>query len=179
MQLALSTSFTMQPWTRLQPMPHSLVSGPWRHWLLDTGSLTQNLKDLAPNRFSLALIRRTFAAPSLSECHTLDMPLRRDAYIREVALCIDHQPQIFARSVIPRSTLTGSERQLLTLNKTPLGEFLFRHKNMRRGAIEIKRGTLNGQSVWARRSVFYVNEKPLLVCEYFLPSLLQVNANTG
>jgi len=177
MQLDLCPQFTLQPWIQLKPMPHSLVSGPWRHWLLDSGSLTQNLKDLAPNRFSLQLIRRAFLSPAISECNALGIAPRSQAYIREVALCIDDQPQIFARSIIPRSTLTGNERQLLTLNRKPLGEFLFSHKNMQRGAIEIKRAQLNGETVWARRSVFYVNQKPLLVCEFFLPSLLQVNAN--
>ncbi|GAA6134519.1 chorismate lyase [Oceaniserpentilla sp. 4NH20-0058] len=176
MQLALSPQFALQPWIGLSPIPHSVVSGPWRHWLLDAGSLTQNLKELAPGRFSLSLIDRRFASPTLSESNALHMNSRQDAYIREVALFIDQQPQIFARSIIPRRTLTGHERQLLTLKQKPLGEFLFTHKNMRRGPIEIKRGFLNGKPVWARRSVFYVNHKPLLVCEYFLPSLLQVKA---
>jgi chorismate--pyruvate lyase len=166
----------MQPWQRLTPMPRSIVDKPWRHWLLDTGSLTQNVKDLAPGRFSLQLLDRRFDQPSLSECNALNIKPRHEAYIREVTLCVDNQAHIYARSIIPRSTLTASERQLLTLQTTPLGEFLFAHKNMRRGPIEIKQGQLNGQTVWARRSIFYVNDKPLLVCEYFLPSLLQVKS---
>ena len=174
--LPLSTAFTMQPWQRLSPMPRSIVDNPWRNWLLDKGSLTQNVKNLAPGRFNLKLLAREFAAPSLSECKALNIPSRHEAYIREVSLCVDEEPQIYARSIIPRSTLTASERQLLKLINKPLGEFLFAHKNMRRGKIEIKQGQLNGQTVWARRSIFYVNEKPLLVCEYFLPSLLQVKS---
>lgn len=177
MQLELSDQFTLQSWVDLSPIPQSMVCGAWRNWLLDSGSLTQNLKDLAPNRFSLQLIERRFGSPNVSECNALSMANRQQAYIREVALCVDEQPKIFARSIIPRQTLTGNERQLLTLNRKPLGEFLFSHKNMRRGPIQIKRGRLNGETVWARRSVFYVNEKPLLVCEYFLPSLLQVRTN--
>ncbi|NVK38303.1 MAG: chorismate lyase [Gammaproteobacteria bacterium] len=176
MQLALSPSFSLQPWVKLKPMPHSVVSGPWRHWLLDAGSLTENLKAAAPNRFSLKLIRRHFDLPNLSESNAMGIKLRQQAYIREVALCVDDEPQIYARSIIPRQTLTGFERQLLTLNTKPLGEFLFSHKHMQRGPIEIKRGKLNGETVWARRSIFYVNHKPLLVCEYFLPSLLQISA---
>jgi chorismate--pyruvate lyase len=172
--LTLSTAFTMQSWQGLAPMPRSVVDKPWRNWLLDKGSLTQNVKNLAPGRFSLTLLDRRFAMPSLSECTALNMKPRHQAYIREVTLCIDGKPHIYARSIIPRSTLTASERQLLKLNTKPLGEFLFAHKNMRRGPIEIKQGQLNGITVWARRSIFYVNDKPLLVCEYFLPSLLQV-----
>lgn len=176
MQLVLSPSFSLLPWLRLTPMPHSVVNGPWRHWLLDTGSLTENLKAAAQGRFSLKLIRRHFALPNLSESNAMGIKLRQQAYIREVALCVDDEPQIYARSIIPRQTLTGYERQLLTLNSKPLGEFLFNHRHMRRGPIEIKRAQLNGQMVWARRSIFYVNNKPLLVCEFFLPSLLQISA---
>lgn len=171
---ALSSSFTMQPWQTLTPMPRSVVDNPWRSWLLDTGSLTQNVKNLAPGRFSLQLLDRRFDRPSLSECKALSIQPRHEAYIREVTLCVDQQAQIYARSIIPRSTLTASERQLLKLNTKPLGEFLFAHKHMRRGPIEIKQGMLNGETVWGRRSIFYVNDKPLLVCEYFLPSLLHV-----
>jgi len=178
MPLVLSPSFTLQPWQGPNPVPRSMVSGPWRNWLLDAGSLTQNLKDLAPGRFSLQLLDRRFSSPSVSECNALGTMIRQQAYIREVALCVDEQPQIFARSIIPRSTLTGNERQLLNLNSKPLGEFLFAHKNMRRGPIEIKQGVLNGQKLWARRSLFFVNNKPLLVCEFFLPSLLQVASHS-
>lgn len=160
-------------------MPRSIVDNPWRKWLLDTGSLTQNVKDLAPGRFSLQLLDRRFDRPSLSECTALNIPPRHEAYIREVTLCVDNQPHIYARSIIPRSTFTASERQLLKLNNKPLGEFLFAHKHMRRGPIEIKQGQLNGETVWGRRSIFYVNNKPLLVCEYFLPSLLQVKNKSG
>ncbi len=95
-------------------------------------------------------------------------------FVREVALCIRNQPVVLARSVIPRSTLTGAERQLLVLNTKPLGEFLFSHKHMSRSKIEVKKGTVNQQAVWGRRSIFKLNNKPLLVSEFFLPSLLEV-----
>jgi chorismate--pyruvate lyase len=79
-----------------------------------------------------------------------------------------------ARTVIPHSTLTGAERQLLALNNKPLGEFLFSHKNMSRNSIQIKRGRVDQNLIWGRRSIFKLNNKPLLVSEYFLPSLLEV-----
>ena len=164
----------MQPWLRLSPMPNSLLPQPWRSWLLDKGSLTQNLKDLAPNRFSVKVLHTGFARPSISEAQTLSIPFTEQVYVREVALCIDAETQIFARSVIPRSTLTGAERQLLFLKDKPLGEFLFKHKHMSRGPIEVKQGTVKQQASWARRSIFNVNQKPLLVSEYFLPSLFLV-----
>ena len=97
-------------------------------------------------------------------------------YVREVRLCIRHQAVVLARSVIPLSTLCGAERQLLVLNNKPLGEFLFSHKHMSRSAIEVKRGRVNDQAVWGRRSIFKLKGKPLLVSEYFLASLLEVKS---
>ena len=157
-------------------MPHSLLNKPWRSWLLDTGSLTKNLMALAPKQFSVSVLYTGFGRASLSEAKTLDINTREQVYIREVALCLKNQTVVYARSVIPRSTLTGSEQQLLHLNNKPLGEFLFKHKCMSRGEIEVKHGCINGQNTWARRSIFKVNQKPLLVSEYFLPSLFKVNA---
>ena len=153
-------------------MPTSLLPEPWRTWLLDKDSLTQRLKDLEPNGFSVQLGFTGFGRASLSEAKALGINPREQVYVREVALCLNGTPVVMARSIIPRSTLTGPERQLLHLKNKPLGEFLFSHKHMRRGAIECKQGAINDQPAWARRSIFYVNSKPLLVSECFLPALL-------
>ena len=174
MQLTFSSHLVQQDWISLQPLPKSILDRPWRTWLLDSGSLTQNLKNLAPGRFSVQLIHTGFGRASLSESKALKIPDREQVYVREVALCIDEQPVIFARSIIPRSSLTGAERQLLFLKNKPLGEFLFSHGNMRRGTIEVKAGHTQNLPCWGRRSVFYLNEKPLLVSEYFTDALFQV-----
>lgn len=156
-------------------MPNSLLPRRFSNWLLDKGSLTLRLKNLAPERFTVKVLHTGFERASVSEASTLNINFREQVYIREVALCIDNKPCVFARSVIPRSTLTGTERQLLWLREKPLGEFLFKHKNMSRGAIEIKHGEINRHACWARRSIFKVNQKPLLVSEYFLSELFLLN----
>lgn len=174
MPLTFSSALMHQSWLRLSPTPSSLLPAPWRSWLLNTGSLTQNLKDLAPNRFSVTVLHTGFARASVSEAQAMGIACKEQVYIREVALCIDDNPCVFARSIIPRSTLTGAERQLLFLRNKPLGEFLFSHKNMSRGKIEVKQGQVNGQTSWARRSIFNLGKKPLLVSEFFLPQLFLI-----
>ena len=171
MLLSFSSALRQQAWLALNPMPHSILSKPWRSWLLDSGSLTLNLKNLAPGRFSVKVLNTYFGRASLSECNALNIPVRQLVYVREVALCIDKQAVVLARSVIPKSTLIGSERQLLLLKNKPLGEYLFKHKSMTRSNIEVKEGHVNEQPVWARRSIFSLNKKPLLVSEYFTSSL--------
>ena len=174
MSLSFSSALRQQPWLALRPIPHSLLPASWRNWLLDKGSLTLNLKNLAPGRFSVKVLNSLFTRASLSEANALNVPPRQMVYVREVALCIDEKPVVLARSVIPRTTLTGAERQLLFLKNKPLGEYLFTHKRMTRSNIEVKRGQANHRPVWARRSVFRLNHKPLLVSEYFLAELFQV-----
>lgn len=152
-------------------MPTSLLSRPWQSWLLDNGSLTAALKALAPGHFQVQVLRTHFARPYLSEAQALHINPRQQVYIREVALKVKGRPLVYARSVIPRQTLSGAERQLLWLKNKPLGELLFKHKHMRRSAIQCKQGRVNDLPCHARRSVFRLNEKPLLVSEHFLADI--------
>jgi chorismate--pyruvate lyase len=105
------------------------------------------------------------------------------AVIRQVLLMCGRQPWVFARTVIPVSSLRGKLQQLAALGTRPLGEVLFADPGMRRGMVELAE-ILPGQavfaaatahtrhqpvSIWGRRSVFWLSDKPLLVSEVFLP----------
>lgn len=171
---SLSPQLQQQAWLKLSPMPRTLLPEPWRNWVLDSGSLTQRLKNLTndPKAFSVQLNRIEFTRASLSEARALNIPFREQVYVREVTLMLRGEPVVVARSVIPRSTLTGYERQLMRLGNKPLGEFLFNHKHMKRHAIECKQGQVSNQKAWARRSVFELSGKPLMVSEVFLEHLL-------
>ncbi len=102
--------------------------------------------------------------------------VREQVYVREVTLKLGEQAVVVARSIIPRRTLTGYERQLMQLGSKPLGDFLFSHPRMRRHPIQCKQGHIGGQSAWARRSVFELSGKPLLVSEVFLERLFEIES---
>ncbi len=76
---------------------------------------------------------------TLSEARVLGIPLREKVWIREVHLIGCGGPWVFARSLIPVSTLRGRQRRLRNLGNTPLGAVLFQDKSMRRGPIETAR----------------------------------------
>lgn len=175
MSLSFCTRFIQQPWLALSPMPKSLLDAPWREWLLHTGSLTEKLKQYAPGSFQLTVLSERQLRPSISEARTLGISPQSRVQIREVVMSLKGQRVVYARTVIPMSTLTGFERQLRSLNNKPLGEFLFSHPNMKRHGIEIKSGLLNDETVWGRRSIFTLSDKPLLVSEFFLPDLFLIN----
>ncbi|MCL6414317.1 chorismate lyase [Aestuariirhabdus sp. Z084] len=182
-RLPLTTLYANQ-W---RPQSHILTSDlpePWRSWLLDRGSLTQRLMRRYPGGFEVQLIRQRWARPTPSERHCLDIGQREMANIREVLLMGDGVPRVFARSVLPHSTLIGANRCLLHLKNKPLGAFLFGNPAMERGEIEIAPlpvSQLNAhlphrydeQIGWGRRSLFYLGHRPLSVCEVFLPSLFE------
>jgi len=106
-------------------------------------------------------------------------------WVRQVQLLCDGEPQVFARTIVPVTTLTGAQRQLAFLGDRPLGAFLFAHPGMQRAPVElacIRPGeTMFGRAtsglkrepaaIWGRRSVFRIGGKPLLVTEIFLPAI--------
>lgn len=148
----------------------------WRKWLLDPGSLTQRLVRASQGNFRVEVVRQEWGRPTRSEAKALGIPTRQRVLIREVQLIGNGQPWVFARTIIPASTLTGKQRKLNSLGNRSLGSVLFSDPTMRRGALQISRLQLiTGATVWARRSVFRLSNKPLLVAEVFLPSLQQVN----
>jgi chorismate--pyruvate lyase len=147
----------------------------WRPWLMDRGSLTQHLVKASHQQFSVQLLSLAWQYPSLSEAQALGIPLRHKALIREVILKGQNEAWVFARSVIPASTLTGRERQLHLIGQRSLGSVLFSDPTMRRGPLQTTSIQVDSHTLWARRSVFRLSNKPLLVAEVFLPALEQVH----
>lgn len=154
-------------------------------WLLDASSLTRRLQQACDGDFRVQVVQQRWELPLLSEARVLGIRSGRQALVREVRLRCGDQPWVFARTVIPAATLTGPQRRLGHLGERPLGGLLFRDPSMRRGELEIAR-IERGQplfrlacaglaalppNLWGRRSLFFLRDKPLLVCEMFLPGV--------
>jgi chorismate--pyruvate lyase len=85
---------------------------------------------------------------------------------------------VYARSVIPGSTLSGSLRHLRWLKNQSLGALIFQNPQLRRSGFQLAllpagcdyiHPTLRQQeSAWARRSRFTIAGKSLSVSEVFL-----------
>lgn len=138
-------------------------------WIRDPGSLTARLQARAGGDFRVRLTRLVWARPRLDECLALRIPAGEWALVREVVLLGRGEAWVMARSVLPRSTLTGRNRQLRRLGTRPLGAFLFRDPGLRRDQVRVVRSP---DGHWGRRSRFLLRGRPLLVAEYFLPALL-------
>ncbi len=154
-------------------------------WLLDGGSLTRRLRRICSSRVDVRVLRQGWSRPGNDEARLLGLRSDAWAWIREVQLVGDGQPWVFARTLIPARTLNGCGRRLTRLGTRPLGEVLFADPGVRRGPVEIARivcgrrlhqqafaGLVESpDAIWGRRSLFWIADRPLLVCEIFLPDL--------
>ncbi|MCW9024834.1 MAG: chorismate lyase [Gammaproteobacteria bacterium] len=163
-----------------QQAPSSLLC-----WLYDSGSLTRRLQAACEGSFCVEVIDQSWQRPMLNEAVRLGISAERLALIRQVYLYCNNKPAVFARTVIPAQTLSGPQRHLASLGSRPLGAVLFANPNMSRDEMEVA-CIRNGQRIftsataklervpdviWGRRSVFYLDRKPLLVNEVFLPDI--------
>jgi len=134
------------------------------------------LQRAAGETIQVRVLRERWQRPTADEARALGISPRHRALIREVELLGRHaQPWVFARTVIPATTLTGRERRLRLLGSRSLGSFLFRDPSLERTPLRAcQLEDHHQQCYWARRSIFRLHGKPLLVCEVFLPAMEHV-----
>ena len=160
-----------------------------RGWLLDAGSLTDRLRESCKGCFSVRVLDEGWQRPRLDEARVLGMRQAAVGWVREVQLLCGGEPQVFARTIVPRKTLSGARRQLAHLGDRPLGAYLFADPSLQRSAVELA-CICPGQAmfaeateglqrrplfIWGRRSVFRIGGKPLLVTEVFLPAVARMS----
>ena len=161
------------------PVPRRL-----RPWVEEPGSLTRRLRALSGPAFRVHVIAEAWRRGWPDERHRLGLRGPARLWLREVMLCRGDVPLVYARSVMPANTLRGPLRRLRRLGRQPLGALLFGRYPVARGGIEVAPVTTRsrlgrrtvacgGSPAWARRSVFRIAGRPLLVTEVFLQSLLE------
>jgi chorismate--pyruvate lyase len=155
-------------------------------FLTETGSLTALLIDTG-REFSVAVQRQSELALHPDEIALLGAQANDPGYVREVTLHLDGIPVVVARSVTRTDCLRW--RQVLERGARSLGFTLFGELTevereplqyawldaahpLHRAAAECQRE--NAHYYPARRSRFLLDGMPLIVCETFLPSLLEL-----
>ncbi len=142
-------------------------------WVVEPASLTARLKQHCRQFRVQVLQEQRTSLPAFLQ-HLL--PQTGDAQVREVILWCDEQPCVYAQSWLPAETLAVL-RPLADLGERPLGDYIFQHADLYRSNIEaaelmLTLPALSGaQSCLARRSVFWLQQQPLLVAEVFLPAM--------
>ncbi len=157
-------------------------------WLLDSGSFIKRLKQHSAQLPVVRVLSQQWQCPPVDERALLGIRERQVALVREVLIGSGNDQWMFARTVFPAATLTGSERRLAHLKSRSLGSVLFKNPRVLRSDFElacIKPGmewhekirqvtNIDKKIVWARRSQFFIKQKSLLLTEVFLPAINQL-----
>ena len=159
----------------------------YRPWLLDRGSLTRRIQARCA-AFSVRHVQQQYGVAMPSERHRVALKHHSRALLRDVFLYCDETPLVFAHSVLPATSLHGTWQSLGRLGSKPLGAALFANPRVQRTPLQFKK--LNRRdvlyrhactvltnppaSLWARRSVFLLEGRPILVTEVFLPDILEL-----
>ncbi len=178
-------------WHPCDRLRRHALSARERDWLVDDSSLTRRLQHACEADFHVEVISQRLERPMLSEARALGRPMREIALVRQVRLCCATHPWVFARTVIPLPSIKGGLRRLALLSSRPLGAVLFADPTMQRRPLEIalinprhrlyRMANHTGEEsppLWGRRSVFTLRGNPLLVSEFYLPTLLHDTEST-
>ncbi|MEY3950279.1 MAG: hypothetical protein RJB21_37 [Pseudomonadota bacterium] len=157
-----------QSWVNLDHVALHAVPQIWQGWLSDAGSLTQLISNKTKSPVSVEVLTDHNQNLLKDEAFLFHQPLHR-CRIREVYLCVNNVPVVFARSVLPTSSSTGVNRDVLQLGSKPLGEVLFKKG---KAPILMRQITEVPGLGWGRRSLYQLRGHPILISEFFLPELL-------
>jgi chorismate--pyruvate lyase len=175
-------------WQNRECLRRSFVPSNLRTWLFHDASLTARLVAGCTEKFRVEVLRQRYARVQRNEERLLNIPHRQHALLREVYLYCGNVRVVYARSIIPLKTLTGRQRQLAHLGDRPLGGFLFSCPSMERGSVQLAQiaagspvynramdtAQQSTEALWGRRSLFRLDNKPLIVAEIFLPGISRV-----
>ncbi|HSO06511.1 MAG TPA: chorismate lyase [Pelomicrobium sp.] len=162
------------------------TAGGFRGWLTDRGSLTARIR-AGCTEFSVRPVRQALDRPFRDEFGCLGLRRGEISMIREVYLYCGERPVVFAHSAVARADLRGAWRSVVGLGTRPLGHALFSNPRVERAPLAFRRLTPRDRlfhravaalpaapgELWARRSLFRLRGRPLLVTEVFLPALLE------
>lgn len=155
-----------------------------KDWVCSESSLTVRIKELGVC-FSVEVLNQTNVELTYADQQALSCT-DTHGLVREVVLKQADIALIYAQTLMPASTVEGTERRLAELGNQSLGQVLFQSKHTKREAIECSEVPVDsvlgafvsdflGQAIkppmFIRRSLFRLNDKPLLVNECFLPAL--------
>lgn len=155
-----------------------------RPWLNETGSLTKRLRHVYGDKLGVRLLYQRWRPAFAEECQQLHVPYHRYQLVREVLLFVEDLPLVLARTILPEPTIRAAHRNLSHLGTRPLGEVIFAYPDLELRQRYVGQATANAwsagiqaefaidQILWGRRTLYAIHNQPLLVSEFFLPTML-------
>ena len=135
-------------------------------WLNASGSLTQQLTDLAGGAFSVKPFREHFQRLSFDDAKWMQMPKYHTSWVRESYLYgSEEQAWVKAKSIFPILSLQKKARIFQHIGTKPIGFFLFQ-----RTQPACDRRVILLEDGWTRQSCYTWHGCKFIVQETFLPS---------
>ncbi|MGF1722921.1 chorismate lyase [Vibrio kyushuensis] len=140
-----------------------------RSWLLELGSLSRLLERHCQALTVDLLHNRIVKAERLNE-QEISLLSPEQCLLRKVVLKGDGIPWVLGRTLIPSSSIADQQHDLTEQGEIPLGLTVFSTNDVKRDALQVGWAETEQGRFLARRSRLWMNNKPMLVAELFLPA---------
>lgn len=156
-------------------------------WLENPESLSKRLREYTQNKIEFVLHEASWARIYSQEQNKLASSLPR-FWVREISWQYQGKCWVWARTIIPENSLEDLSKNLMQDPNLPIGDILFSSDKWKRSEIELFHVEQNHfyaaelkkcapEIKWplrARSSIFYCEDKGILVTEVFFPEFLHV-----
>lgn len=183
-----STLLKLPDWLTAEEAREQMPAAAWP-MISNAESLTQALRAQTNQKICHRLLHANWGSASPIERQALHLSPQEKTWLRTIEWRLEDQLWVVARAVFPESTIQASESQFTGLGVQALGEVLFQDPSLRRepfsyslidkeSAYANSLGDLlsDGKTVWARRSIVYFKNLPILITEIFLPESYEASA---
>ncbi len=140
-----------------------------KEWLMEQGSLSRKLGKCCEH-LSVELLHNQVVERSILQRDEEYLLSSYDCLLRKVILKGDDVQWVLGRTLIPRITLEDQHSDLSQQGNVPLGLTVFSAENVERDALQVGWALVGDVRLLARRSRLWMNHKPMLVAELFLPA---------
>ena len=152
-------------WNTYEAIEHELTNAEIKSWLLEQGPITKRIKSIA--EFRLELIQDELSDATEDEILFLKID-SEEIRIREVILYGNENPMVFARTIIPNTTIEKGLRELGKIGNKPLGDILFEKDIFSKEDIVFATFKDEESLFWGRKIKYTVKDQPFSVMEVFL-----------
>ena len=155
----------ISPWTSIESI-ESKVDASILSWLSESGPITNRIK--LSQKFELELLNDDIDEISKEEELFLNS-FSETFRVRRVILLGNNTPVVYAKSVIPSSTIENGLSSLGKIGNAPLGDILFTPGVFTKLEMVCASFLSKEKNVyWGRKIKYSVNSEPISVMEVFL-----------
>lgn len=152
-------------WNTYEAIEHELTNAEIKSWLLEQGPITKRIKSIA--EFRLELIQDELSDATEDEILFLKID-SEEIRIREVILYGNENPMVFARTIIPNTTIEKGLKELGKIGNKPLGDILFEKDIFSKEDIVFATFKDEESLFWGRKIKYTVKDQSFSVMEVFL-----------